>query len=59
MTLDEIRKNKPDGATHYNDDCGWTCYARLTECNIVETELDGNWYSTKLHISECELKPLY
>lgn len=58
MNIDEIRKNRPEGATHYNDSCGWVVYARITSYNIVETFVDDNWYSSRLHISECELKPL-
>lgn len=58
MTNQEIKDRAPDGAEFYNDDCGWVVYARLTSFNVVETWLDGEWYSTRLHKSECELKPL-
>lgn len=55
MTKEEAKKM---GATHYNDSCGWITYAKLTEYNIVETLVHGKWYSTRLHVSECEIKPL-
>ena len=31
MTQEEISKNAPDGATHYNNGSGWTVYVRLTD----------------------------
>ena len=58
MTQEEISKNAPDGATHYNNGSGWTVYVRLTDYGVAETWLDGRWYSTRLHKSECDIKPL-
>lgn len=57
MTLDEIRKNKPDGATHYSDEVeGKIIYLfkssygfRQIKDNII------NFYETGLE----DIKPLY
>lgn len=57
MTIEEIRKNKPDGATYYIDHHG-VKYYRLDEYGHIQIYNDGEWHELHLHISETVLKPL-
>lgn len=57
MNINKIKDNKPEGATHYCIDGKNIVYCKLTEYNVVETYIDGDWYSSRLHVSECDIKP--
>lgn len=57
MTIEEIRKSAPDGATHYIDHCG-VKYYRLDSFDHIQIWADGNWHELHLHVSETVIKPL-
>lgn len=62
MTLDEIRSNAPDGATHYEiDDDGDVWYYKKCyhDCCWLDFDRDGNPSSSESPLlNEISLKPL-
>lgn len=60
MTIEEIRKGVPEGATHYIDHSG-VKYYKLDEYGIVyiyHPKGFGGYQCLHLHISETVIKPL-
>lgn len=56
MKIEEIRKNAPDGATHY-DDVG--IYYKVHGVAVyMQIDNDWIWYTPLELISEFEIKPL-
>lgn len=48
MNIDEIRKNKPKGATHY-DPRGWLVYYKLTKNGVLFwADVKGVWFRSSL-----------
>lgn len=60
MTLDEIRKNKPDGATHYIDHVG-VKYYKLDNLGVIHiyNKKSMEYECMYLHVNETVIKPLY
>ena len=58
MTLDEIRSNAPDGATHYTPN--GTMYVKVGENGFVQTWRFGGdkWLEIPMTLDECYVKPL-
>lgn len=57
MTLDEIRENKPDGATHYDDDLN---YYKVDPFHIYGW-LNNSWVwaDDRYNLDDYEIEPLY
>ncbi|UQS93229.1 hypothetical protein Brutus_00086 [Acinetobacter phage Brutus] len=54
MNIDEIRKNKPEGATHY-DRVGY--YLKHTDNGwLVFSKLGLGWSNQPFILSECEME---
>lgn len=62
MTLDEIRKNKPDGATHYEISDGSVTYLLNDDGHWMGADDNGDWwnlFSGDFPYYEQNAKPLY
>lgn len=58
MTLEEIRKNAPEGATHYDDPLGFIMYYKYeNESVLVFLNFSKEWATSK-HLDLQKLKPL-
>ena len=56
MTLEEIRKNAPEGATHYKIDSGYTLYYRDDIYALWLWIKKGEWVITRYRLGD--IKPI-
>lgn len=57
MTLDEIRKNKPDGATHINQSDYYFRNIKGTSCEMYDP-YNQRWFDTYVSVFDV-FKPIY
>lgn len=59
MTLDEIHKNKPEGATHYSDFYNHITYYKVNDYIDLWDNVEWTYFDDLENIGIYELKPLY
>ena len=57
MTIEEIRKNAPEGATHYELDGRFTCYYKLNNINLSIWNRNKGWLLKPIEWA-LDIKPL-
>lgn len=63
MNLDEIRKNKPDGSTHYSGSVHYPDYYQVVENHVDKIWTGEKWRTPVFdwddELRSGEIKPLY
>lgn len=59
MIIEEIRKNKPEGATHYNPNAKSAIYYKIVNgAYKVYHKKHNMWYGSGYYLGDNNIKPL-